>query len=750
MAIRTSLLLFFHMLFLIASAQENPRHFTINKLFASYEFYPDRYGDVTWSANGEAYYRLEYTESGVDIWKHESSTGEGKEFLTADQLIPPGENEPVWIEDFTLTQGEEKMLIYTNSQRVWRENTRGDYWVYDFSNSSLRQLGKDRPESSLMFAKFPPGLDQVAYVSESNIYLEDLETGLVQALTTDGTIDLINGTFDWAYEEEFFCKDGFRWSPDGRYLAFWQIDASGIKDFQMINYTDSIYSYTIPVQYSKVGETPSSAKIGVIEKESGKITWLQIEGDPHQNYLPRMQWVGSSNQILVKQLNRKQNQLNLWVADPVTGEARIIHTETDNAWIDIDHMDLVTEWKMYDVHFLENNQDYLWISEKDGWRHVYIKNINSDRERLLTPGEYDIAALYGVNSDQKFVYFNASPQNSTQRYLFRIPIKGKSKLERLTPQALTGVCDYNLAPGLSYAIQSFSNTTTPPIESLVSLSTFRSTLLEDNQALNDQLESIDLPLYEFFEVTTSDGITMDGYMIKPPDFDASLKYPVVFYVYGEPATQTASNKWSGGWHKMLAQRGYLVISMDNRGTPCLKGREWRKSLYRKVGVINSHDQAMATQEIMKWEFVDPNRTAVWGWSGGGAMTLNLLFRYPEIYETGISVAPVTNQLYYDNIYQERYMGLPWENEKDYIEGSPITFANNLQGNLLLVHGTGDDNVHYQNSEALINELIKHDKQFRVMPYPNRSHGIYEGENTTRHLYRLMLNYLEEKVEPGGK
>ncbi len=731
-------------------AQQSSPLYSIDRLFASGEFHPDSYGQVSWSFDGEAYFRLNYTETGVDIWKHQSNTGDGQIFLSADQLAPHGEDRPIWIEDFTVTEEEEKVLIYSNSQRVWRENTRGDYWVYNFSNSSLQQIGKDRPESSLMFAKLSPNLEQVAYVSRSNIYLERLKSAEVRALTLDGTESIINGTFDWAYEEEFFYKDGFRWSPDGHYLAFWQIDATGIKDFQMINYTDSIYSYTIPVQYSKVGETPSSAKIGVIEIESGNITWLRIEGDPRQNYLPRMQWVGTSNQIIVKQLNRKQNTLKLWLADPETGKAQVVHTETDEAWVDVDHMDLVMEWKMYDIHFLENNQDYLWLTEKDGWRHLYINSITNDREVLLTPGEYDIAALYGVDAVQKFAYFNASPDNSTQRYLYRVPLKGKKKLEKLTPGQFTGVNDYNLAPGMEHAIHTFSNVTTPPEESLISLHGNKEIVLEDNKDLKIRLRAIDHPDYEFFQVTTADGVTLDGYMIKPLDFDPGKRYPVLYYVYGEPAGQTAADQWSGGWHKMLAQRGYLIISMDNRGTPCIKGREWRKSLYTKLGVINSRDQAMAAKEIMNWEFVDPDRIAVWGWSGGGAMTLNLLFRYPEIYKTGMSVAPVTNQLYYDNIYQERYMGLPWENEKDYIEGSPVTYAKNLQGNLLLVHGTADDNVHYQNSEALINELIKHNRQFRVMPYPNRSHGIYEGKNTTRHLYTKLLNFLEEKVEPGGK
>jgi dipeptidyl-peptidase-4 len=321
----------------------------------------------------------------------------------------------------------------------------------------------------------------------------------------------------------------------------------------------------------------------------------------------------------------------------------------------------------------------------------------------------------------------------------------------LTPDSKPGINLYDFAPGMVFAVHTNTSHINPRTVDLIGIpkhNVIKS--LVKNAEYNKKIAKLALGKTEFFKVKTEDGIEMDGYMIKPPDFDPSKKYPVLFDLYGEPWGQTAVDSWGDLWHQMLAQKGYIVMTLDNRGTTCLKGRDWRKSIYRKIGVLNSHDQAMATKEIIKWNFIDPDRIAVWGWSGGGSMTLNLLFRYPEIYKTGMAVAAVSNQLYYDNIYTERYMGLPQENIDDFIQASPITFAKNLQGNLLLVHGTADDNVHYQNAEALMVELIKYGKQFHVMPYPNCSHSIYEIEGATMHLYTLLTNYLMEHTTPGGK
>jgi len=400
---------------------------------------------------------------------------------------------------------------------------------------------------------------------------------------------------------------------------------------------------------------------------------------------------------------------------------------------------------------LEGGKSFMVVTEKDGWRHLYKVAIEGGSEKLLTTGEYDVATYYYTDEKSGFIYFNASPANATQRYLYRISMKEKSAMERVTPDEFSGINLYNFSPDGKYAIHTHSNANSPSSSQLIQLQKHKTLVqLTTNELYKNQLAKYNLPQAEFFKVTTVDGVEMDGRMIKPTDFDPTKKYPVIFHVYGEPWSQTAVDSWVGVTNLFLAKQGYIVITMDNRGTPSIKGREWRKSIYRKIGVINSRDQAMATKEIQKWDFIDPDRIAVYGWSGGGSMTLNLLFRYPEIYGTGIAGAAVANQLYYDNIYQERYMGLPWENRGDFIEGSPITYAKNLEGKLLIVHGTGDDNVHYQNTEALINELVLHNRQFDLMIYPNRTHSIYDGKGTMLHYYTMLYNYITEHAPPGGR
>jgi dipeptidyl-peptidase-4 len=368
---------------------------------------------------------------------------------------------------------------------------------------------------------------------------------------------------------------------------------------------------------------------------------------------------------------------------------------------------------------------------------------------VITPGEYDVARYYAATD--KLVYFSASPRNSTQRYLYRVSLTGKGDTVRVTPQGISGMNRYNVSPNGKFAVYRHSGIHAVPEVSLVSLPDHKTIkILANNAAYKNKIGKLLWPVTEFFSLTTADGVEMDGRMTKPPDFDPQKKYPVFFYVYGEPWEQVATDNWLDLWTIMLAQQGYIVMALDNRGSPCLKGSNWRKCIYRKTGVINSRDQAMAAKEVLKWDFIDPERVAVWGWSGGGSMTLNLLFRYPEIYKTGMAVAAVSDLHTYDNIYMERYMGLPAENQTDYFDGSPRNFAKNLQGNLLIVHGTGDDNVHYQNVEMLVNELVKYNKQFTMMAYPNRSHGIYEGRNTRKHLYTLLTNYLNDHCPPGGR
>lgn len=695
---------------------------------------------LKWTADGNAYLRV---ESGA-IVQVDAKTGQKTTLVSSEKLTPAGQNQALSIVAYEFSADKNKLLIYTNAKRVWRYATRGDYWVLNLASSKLEKLGSTMPEASLMFAKFSPDGTKAAYVSKHNLYVEDLATHKIKPLTTDGTDKIINGTFDWVYEEEFDCRDGFRWSNDSQNIAYWQIDARGTKYFLMMNNTDSLYSFTVPVEYPKVGEPPSACKVGVINIETSKTVWLNVPGDSRQHYIPKMEWAGA--EIMIQQLNRKQNQSKLFLCNAKSGAAKEISTETDEAWVDVQ-----SHWPdgdMINWHWIENGKAFLFLSEKDGWRHLY-RVARDGKETLITQGNYDVIQVYQVDEKNGFIYFGASPDNATQSYLYRIGLNGKSPAERLTPAGQSGSHSYDVSPNGSMARHAYSSSNTPPVQEFVSL--------PNHQTIGEASKTPPprrIVKTEFFKVTTQDGVTMDGWMVKPINFDSTKKYPVVFMVYGEPAATTVQDRYGIGSNRLfdgdMAEAGYIYMSLDNRGTPAPKGSKWRKSIYRNIGVINPRDQAMAAKEILKWKFVDADRIAVHGWSGGGSMTLNLLFQYPDIYKTGISVAAVANQLFYDNIYQERYMGLPQENKEDFIKGSPITYAKNLRGNLLYIHGTGDDNVHYQNAEVLINELIKQGKQFQMMAYPNRTHSISEGPGTNAHLRKLFTEYLLKHCPPGAR
>jgi dipeptidyl-peptidase 4 len=708
---------------------------------------------MRWAKDGNSFYRYEQNE----IVQISLPSAERKVVAGKQQLTPSGESAPLNVNLFTFSDDNKKLLLYTNGTRVWRINTRGNYWVLDLVTGQLKKIGKGRPDASMMFAKFSPDATQVAYVSEYNVFVENLANGEIKQLTTDGTRKFINGTFDWVYEEEFACRDGIRWSNDSKSILYWQLDARDTRDYYMINNTDSVYSRIIPVEYPKVGEQPSACRLGVAEIASGKTTWLNIPGDPREHYLVRAEYIPGTNDILIQQLNRKQNQSILFRVNAQTGAATPIFTEQDQAWVDIYTPNSVENPYSVDfrhpVNWISGGKEFLWESEKDGWRHVYRITVDGKKQTLVTPGNYDVMAVKSVDEKGGMLYFLASPTNATQKYLYRIKLDGKGKLEMVSPSTLAGTHNYSVSPNAKFATHSFTNAFTKPVQETIALPAHKA--LNEKESIASKLAGAqEEKSVEFFKVKTEEGVEMDGWMVKPANFDATKKYPVVFYVYTEPWGQNVTDSYGTAENFLYAgdmrEDGYIYISMDNRGTPVPKGREWRKSFYRKSGIINTRDQALAAKEILKWNFVDPERIAVWGWSGGGTATLNLMFQFPEIYKAGIAVAAVTNLLTYDNIYTERYMGLPQENMEDFKKGSALNYAKNLQGKLLIVHGTGDDNVHFQNAEMLINELVKHKKQFQYMAYPNRSHSMQEGEGTIEHLANLYTTFLKANCPPGGK
>ncbi len=706
---------------------------------------------VHWSKDGTGFYESKNGE----IVFNDLSSAKTKVLLTKEQLTPDGSAQPLSVRNFFLSDDGAQILIYTNTKRVWRYDTRGDYWLINLTNHSIRKLGMNLPPSSLMFAKFSPDGSKVAYVSEYNLYVEDAANGSSKQLTNDGSRELINGTFDWAYEEEFFCRDGFRWSPDSKKIAYWQMDAKGTKDYLMIDNTDSIYPFVKPVVYPVAGEPPSPFKIGVVDINTDKTDWMNIPTDPIlQSYVPRMEWAANNNELIIQHLNRKQNESDILLCNVATGESKTIYKETDSAWIEVlQNWDEDYSYGGWD--WLNGGKEFLWASEKDGWRHLYKISHEGKKEILITKGAYDVMKINAIDEKNNYIYFEASPQNATQSYLYRTKLDGKGMLERVSPANENGWHEYDVSPGGKFAQHRFTNHYTRYTTEMIALPK-HSFISGDNvnTAVVQAEENGAKTNIEFFTITTTDGITMDAWMKKPTHFDSTKKYPIVFNVYTEPAGQLVRDVYGTGNNGLykgnMADDGYIYVSVDNRGTPCPKGREWRKIIYRKIGLVNIRDQAMAAREILKRPYVDTSRVAVWGWSGGGSATLNLMFQFPDIYKTGIAIAAVGNQLTYDNIYQERYMGLPQENKQDFINGSPITYAKNLRGNLLYIHGTGDDNVHYSNAEMLINQLIKYNKQFQFMAFPNRSHGIFEGEGTREFLSTLYTHYLQQYCPPGGR
>ena len=725
-----------------AEKKEDPSLLTVERIFASSEFDSQKFS-ARWLADGK-YVRLEKSQDstgGRDIVCYDAATGDREVLVPAAHLIPPGESSPLEIDAYAFSKDRALLLIYTNSKRVWRRNTRGDYWVLDRTTRELRQLGGGAKPSTLMFAKFSPTGHHVAYVRERNIYVEDLRERRIVQLTATDTPEVINGTFDWVYEEELGLRDGIRFSPDGKSIAYWQLDTSGVREFTMINNTDAFYPRLIPFKYPKTGEKNSACRVGVIGVDGGQTCWLEVPGDPRNHYIARMDWAAGSKEILLQQLNRLQNTNRVMLADARTGKVKTVLTERDDTWVNV-HDEL--KW-------LADGNQFTWISERDGWRHVYLVSRSGDEIRLVTPGDYDVIKLLEVDGKRGWLYFLASPDNPTQKYLYRIRFDG-TELEQVTPADQQGTHGYQISPQHRWAIHNHSSLNSPPRVELVKLDGHVKTrTLADNRALRNKLAKLKRQPTELFRVDIGDKVLLDAWCIKPPDLDPKKKYPLLVYVYGEPAGQTVVDRWGGKsylWHLMLAQRGYLVMSFDNRGTPAPRGRAWRKVVYRQIGILAPADQAAAVKKVIaERSYVDAERIGVWGWSGGGSMTLNAMFKYPDLYKTGMSVAPVPNQRFYDTIYQERYMGLPSDNVEGYRKGSPLNYAHQLEGNLLVVHGTGDDNCHYQGAEALINELIRHNKPFTMMAYPNRTHSIREGANTTRHLRELLTRYLTENLPP---
>jgi dipeptidyl-peptidase-4 len=712
-----------------------------------------------WLGNGNAYTAIEPSTAstgGSDIVRYDTASGARSILVPAARMIPEGTRTPLPIENYQISPDGNHILIFTNSKTVWRQATRGDYWVLDLLKGSLRKLGGDVPASNLMFAKFSPDNTRVGYVQGSNVYVEDVESGRMAQLTRDGSDTVINGTSDWVNEEEFDIRDGFEWSPDGKSIAFWQFNTAGVHTYALIYDLGTprgeivtgipypsygVYPQVLLYPYPEAGTQNSLVRVGVAPADGGPTVWMQTTGDPRNNYIPQMGWADATH-LLLQHMNRLQNKNEFLLADAATGACRTVFVDEDRAWVDLNAR----------VSWINQGREFLVLSERNGWRHLYRVTAGTGEVKLVTHGNFDVVSLDEVSPDEQWVYFIASPENPTQRYLYRTRLDGTGAPERVTPKNEPGTHSYTISPNGEWAFHSFSSFDIPPVSEVVHLPDHRvARNTADNSALIDRVKPLTGGPTEFVQVDAGNGLMVDAWLMKPPDFDPAKKYPLIVNVYSEPASQTTADRWGSMFNRAMTSAGYLVASFDNQGTPAPRGREWRKIVYGNIGQLSSQQQAAALQSLEKSHpYIDPKRVGVWGWSGGGTETLNLMFRYPDVYSVGVSVASVPDQRLYDSIYQERYLGLPQDSPGAYEKSSAINFADGLRGNLLVIHGSGDDNVHFQGFELLVNKLITIGKPFDMRVYPGRTHGISEGRGTNADVYTNILGYFEEHLPPGGQ
>jgi dipeptidyl-peptidase-4 len=715
----------------------------LSAIFEKREYQPRNFGPAKWLEGAKVYTTVEPAASSAgarEIVSYDIESGRRDVLVPASKLLPPGATKPLAIEEYAWTKDRSRLLLFTNSKKVWRQNTRGDYWIVDVAAGSLRKLGGDAPESSLMFAKFSPDGSRVAYARGNDLWVEDVRTGAITRLTSDGSETTINGTTDWVYEEEFHLRDAFRWSPDGRSIAYWQFDDTGVGVFTLIDDTDSLYPSLHRYGYPKAGTKNPAVRIGVVSAAGGSTRWIDAPGDPRDDYIPRMEWAGGGDTVAFERVNRLQNRNDLYLADAKTGASRLLFRDESKTWVDIND----------EIRWWEKGHAFLFESERDGWRHVYRVPSDGSAPSLVTRSSADVVRVAAVDGDGGWLYFLASPDNATEHYLYRCRLDGKSAPERLTPVSQRGTHAYNVSPDRRWAFHTQSSFDHPPATELVRLPSHESRrVLVENSELEKKAADLLATRTEFVQVAVDDGVVLDGWVIKPSDFSPEKKYPFLVYVYGEIG-QTVTNAWQGPralFHRAIAEEGVIVASFDNRGTPAPKGAAWRKVVYGSLGVLSSKEQAAAVRSFASSRpWVDASRVAIWGWSGGGTSTLNAMFRYPDLYKVGVAVASVPDQTLYDSIYQERYMGLPGSNAEGYKNGSAIHHAEGLAGRLLIVHGSGDDNVHYQGAEKLVNRLVELGKRFDETVYPNRTHAISEGKGTSLHLHTLIARYILENLE----
>jgi dipeptidyl-peptidase-4 len=712
-----------------ASTKSTRLRLTVESTFGSSDFATSAY-TARWRADGSSWTIVRPDDEERDeLWEVDAESGADRLLVSADMLRPAVGSESISLDDYAFTADGLRVLILTDSEMIWRRSRRGRYWVLDLDTHALRAVSDD--PGPQMLGKFSPDGRFVSFVREHDLFLADLSTGEERALTTDGDDEIINATTDWVYEEELSFYDAYRWSPDGRRIAYWRFDQSPIKPFYMIDDLE-LYPEPIPVRYPKTGTANSRVRVGSLELETGATTWFDIGADP-EAYVARMDWAESSDEVAIQVLNRHQNRLELLIGQASSGATEAVLSETDEAWVDV--QDYMT--------WLDSGRRFIWASERDGFNHLYLYERDGTLVRQLTMGRWDVTSVDAVDEADGIVFFTAAAPSARMRSVFAVSLAGG---EAQTVVGGAGTHSVDFSPDARWFINRHSRLSVPTVTDLRASDGSLVRVLEDNAALAARLDSAGIREPEFFEVEAADGTPLHAYMIKPPDFDPSRTYPLLLYVYGGPGSQTVVDGWGGTrfvWHQLLAQRGFIVASVDNRGTGG-RGRDFKKQVYLQLGKLEAEDQLAAARQLGALPFVDASRIGIWGWSYGGYMTLLASFLSQGELSLGMSIAPVTSWDLYDTIYTERFMRTPAENPSGYSAGSPITHAAKLEIPLLLVHGTGDDNVHFQNSVQLVKALEDANRQFSFRIYPNKAHAL-AGPEARVNLFSMLTEYIQQHL-----
>jgi dipeptidyl-peptidase 4 len=710
------------------AAQTATNRLTVDRIFGTGEFRSASLPTIRWSRDGVSYYDTRTDSTGTAIVRIDVATGSATVIIDAATMVDEAKR-PIEVEDFALSVDETRLLVYHKSVQVWRQNTKGIYHLVDIP--SKRVVPISQKPGLQMFAKLSPDGRMVAFVRDNNIFVTDLTNLEERAVTTDGGDVFVNGTSDWVYEEEFDLRDGFRWSPDGKRIAFWRFDQSPVPVMLMVNETETQYPRVWRFRYPKAGYPNSLARLGVVDVSNGETQWIDI-GNDSLAYIPRMEWAGNDSVAFLR-MPRKQNSVDYMMASARTGRSRRMMSDSDSAYIDVQ-----------DPVWIKKGKEFLWLSDRTGYRQVFLYDRRGTMIRQITPEGADALAIMGVDEEGEAVFVEMAAPEPTQRQIFRYAFDGSGRQITDAP----GSHDITVSPTGKYAIDTYSSLNAPPMVIVYELPSMKQLrVIEENAVLRDKIAGLGLRKAEFIQVPSADGITLlDGYRIVPPDFDSSKKYPVLMYVYGGPANPAAADQWYNTrylWSQMLAQEGYVVVCVDNRGASW-RGREFRKMTQLHLGIIESDDQIAVAKWIGHQSWGDPKRIGIWGWSYGGYMTLMATGRGGDLFKMGMSVAPVTDWREYDTIYTERYMWVPQENKDGYDKSAAQAYVDGITARLLLVHGTGDDNVHPQNTTQISQKMQVARKPFYMMLYPNKTHSI-SGVGGTLHLYETLTRFIRENL-----